>query len=212
MNIDLNNIAEQFSGLDPENIGNWPILVRALIVIAIAAAVLVAGYYLDTQNQLAELERKEKEEVRLKQDFETKQAKAVNLEAYRQQMKEMEESFGTMLRQLPSKTEVADLLVDITQTGLASGLEFDLFKPSNEVPKDFYAELPISIEVKGDYHQLGEFVSGVAALPRIVTLHNIEVTPEKEGGLIVSATAKTYRYLDEDELAGGNSKRKPKRR
>lgn len=212
MNIDLNNIADQFSGLDPENIGNWPVLVRALIVIALIAAVLFAGYYFDTQNQLDELDRKEKEEVRLKQDFEKKQAKAVNLEAYRQQMNEMEESFGTMLRQLPSKTEVADLLVDITQTGLASGLEFDLFKPGNEVPREFYAELPISIEVKGDYHQLGEFVSGVAALPRIVTLHNIEVSPEKESGLKMSATAKTYRYLDEDELAGGKSKKRRKRR
>lgn len=212
MNIDLNNISEQFSGLDPENIGNWPILVRALIVIAVIAAVLGAGYYFDTQKQLDELANKERQEEKLKKDFETKQAKAVNLEAYRQQMVEMEESFGTMLRQLPSKTEVADLLVDITQTGLASGLEFELFKPGSEAPRDFYAELPISIEVKGGYHQLGEFVSGVAALPRIVTLHNIQVTPEKEEGLTMSATAKTYRYLDEDELAGSNSKKRRNRR
>ncbi|MFO7594000.1 MAG: type 4a pilus biogenesis protein PilO [Pseudomonadota bacterium] len=212
MKIDFDNIAEQFSGLDPDNIGNWPILVRALIIIAVVAAVLAAGYYFDTQKQIEELARAEQQEVSLRKDFETKQAKAVNLEAYREQMKDMEESFGTMLRQLPSKTEVADLLVDITQTGLASGLDFDLFEPGTEAPREFYAELPISIKVKGDYHQLGEFVSGVAALPRIVTLHNIEVTPERDDGLAMSATAKTYRYLNDSELAGSNSKRKSKRR
>lgn len=209
MNIDFNRFADQFRNLDPDNIGNWPVLVRGLILFSVAAAVLAAGFYFDTQNQLKVLEREEAKEQTLKKDFETKQAKAVNLEAYQAQMVEMEESFGTMLRQLPSKTEVADLLVDITQTGLASGLEFDLFKPNNESPKEFYAELPISIKVKGDYHDLGSFVSGIAALPRIVTMHNIELKSSNVGELSMSATAKTYRYLGEDELA---ARKKSKRR
>lgn len=212
MSININELSEQFSNLDPDNIGNWPVLVRTIIVIAVAVLVLAAGYYFDTQDQLAALERSEAEEVRLKSDFEKKQAKAVNLEAYKQQMVEMEESFGTMLRQLPSKTEVADLLVDITQTGLASGLEFNLFKPEVEAPKEFYAELPISITVNGNYHQLGEFVSGIAALPRIVTLHEIKISKQKNGDLLsMSATAKTYRYLDEEEIAAGKKKSRKKR-
>jgi type IV pilus assembly protein PilO len=169
----------------------------------VVIAVLVAGYYLDTQSQLDDLKRQEAREESLKKDFERKQSKAANLDAYKMQMVEMEESFGTMLRQLPSRTEVADLLVDITQTGLASGLEFDLFKPEGERPKEFYAELPISLTVSGDYHQLGEFVSGIAALPRIVTLHDIDIQSTKDGGLSMSATAKTYRYLDEEEIAAG---------
>ena len=212
MSFDLNDFADQFKNLDPENIGNWPILVRGLIVVFVAAAVLAAGFYFDTQEQLNVLAQTEQKETVLKQSFETKQAKAANLDAYKAQMKEMEESFGTMLRQLPSKTEVADLLVDITQTGLASGLEFDLFKPKNEIPKEFYAELPISLDVTGKYHQLGEFVSGIAALPRIVTLHDISIKAGTDGVLKMSATAKTYRYLDEEEIAAGLAKNKNKKR
>lgn len=217
MNIDINNISEQFSNLDPENIGNWPILVRIVIILSVSIAILAAVYYFDTQDQLTSLERKQKEEETLKDTFEKKQAKAASLDAYKEQMKEMEESFGTMLRQLPSKTEVADLLVDITQTGLASGLEFDLFQPKAEAPKEFYAELPIEIKVKGNYHQLGEFVSGIAALPRIVTIHNINIKGEKIPGggvsiLGMSATAKTYRYLDEEEISASKKKEKKKRR
>lgn len=196
----------QFRNLDPNNIGSWPQLVKGVLIGVICVAVLGLGYWFDTQEQLAVLERTRKSEITLKKDFETKQAKAVNLEAYRQQMAEMEESFGTMLRQLPSKTEVADLLVDITQTGLASGLEFDLFKPGNASPKEFYAELPIQLVVNGAYHSFGEFVSGVAALPRIVTLHDINISISKKKGtksddLTMQANAKTYRYLDEEEIA-----------
>ncbi len=193
----------QFRNLDPNNIGSWPQAAKAGVVALVCIAVLGLGYWFDTQEQLAVLERARQSEDRLKKDFEVKQAKAVNLEAYRQQMTEMEESFGTMLRQLPSKTEVADLLVDITQTGLASGLEFELFKPGNASPKEFYAELPIEVKVVGTYHSFGEFVSGVAALPRIVTLHdiNISASPKVEGSLLMQASAKTYRYLDEEEIA-----------
>jgi len=209
VNIDLQNISEQFSNLDPDNIGNWPILVRSLIIVACSVLVLGGVYYFDTQYQLEELDQHRAEETQLKSTFEKKQAKAASLDAYKAQMKEMEESFGTMLRQLPSKTEVADLLVDITQTGLASGLEFDLFQPKSEIPKEFYAELPIDIDIKGNYHQLGQFVSGIAALPRIVTIHNINIQSSKGGGTTLSmkAVAKTYRYLDDEEIATGKKKR-----
>lgn len=214
MSIDFEKIGEQFSNLDPDNIGNWPILVRSLIIVVVCAAVLGAGYYFDTQDQQAELNRVVAEEDGLWRTFETKQKKAVNLGAYKEQMKEMEESFGTMLRQLPSKNEVADLLVDITQTGLASGLDFKLFKPVKESPKEFYAELPITVNVDGTYHSLGEFAGGVAALPRIVTLHNIKlkVSDKVTRKLTMEATAKTYRYLDDEEIAAAGGKKKKKRR
>lgn len=204
MKIDFEKIQGQFQNLDPENIGNWPILVRSLIILLVCAAVLGAGYYFDTQHQMVALEQVQAQESRLKRDFEQKQAKAANLEAYKIQMAEMEESFGTMLRQLPGRTEVEDLLDDITQKGLASGLEFVLFRPANETRRDFYAELPIAIDVRGDYHQMGQFVAGVAALPRIVTLHNIALNSREEK-LTMTATARTYRYLDEDEIAAASA-------
>lgn len=193
----------QFRNLDPNNIGAWPSLAKGGVIALVCAAVLGLGYWFDTKEQLAVLEKARQGEERLKKDFEGKQAKAANLEAYRTQMAEMEESFGTMLRQLPSKTEVADLLVDITQTGLASSLEFELFKPGKDIPKEFYAELPIQLSVVGTYHSFGAFVSGVAALPRIVTLHDINITKadKKAGALLMQANAKTYRYLDEEEIA-----------
>jgi type IV pilus assembly protein PilO len=210
--VDFRDIGEQFSNLDPENIGNWPILVRSIIVLFVCAGVLGSGYYFDTQYQQEEFEKVVAEEGGLWASFEGKQVKAASLEDYKAQMVEMEESFGTMLRQLPSKNEVADLLVDITQTGLASGLEFELFKPNKETPKEFYAELPITVNVNGYYHNIGQFVSGVAALPRIVTIHDIQlkVSDKETRRLIMTATAKTYRYLDDDEIAAGKPKKKKK--
>lgn len=194
MDLDLNNI-------DFNNIGSWPKAAKAAAIVVLCAAVLGLAFWQDTQPQLDKLEEARKQEQKLKQEFEKKQRRASSLDAYENQMEEMEESFGTMLRQLPSKTEVANLLVDISQTGLASGLEFDLFKPLAENPKEFYAELPILIKVRGSYHDMGQFVSGVAALPRIVTLHDITIA-KKGGGeeLLMDATAKTYRYLDEEEM------------
>jgi len=162
-------------------------------------AVLGLGYWFDIKDQGIRLEKAEQKEMQLRQTFEAKAGKAANLVAYEQQLEEMKASFGAMLRQLPNKTEVAELLVDISQTGLAAGLEFKLFKPQNEVPKEFYAELPISISVKGDYHEFGTFISGVAALPRIVTVHNINMTPGENGELTMDILAKTYRYMDEEE-------------
>ena len=168
----------------------------------LAVGVGVAWYYLNTQDQLVALEREEKKEQELRVTFEKKQAKAVNLEAYKKQLEEMKQSFGAMLRQLPDKTEVAELLVDVSQTGLASGLEFELFQPSGEVPKEFYAELPIKLKVHGSYHEFGNFISGLAALPRIVTIHDVVIKPSKgevsDAPLVLEATAKTYRYLDEE--------------
>ena len=191
---------EELNELDFSNIGDWPALVKAILVLILCALVGVGWYFYDIEDQYKDLERKQKTESDLRLDFETKQAKAANLDAYRAQLAEMKESFGAMLRQLPNKTEVADLLVDVSQTGLAAGLEFELFQPQGEVPKDFYAELPIKIRVLGKYHEFGEFVSGLAALPRIVTIHDAEIKAKsaKESDILVlEATARTYRYLDE---------------
>jgi len=202
--IDLNN-------LDLSNIGSWPMAIKAVLIAIVAVGVLTLGYFVDIQAQQENLDRITSEEKRLKEDFESKQAKAANLGAYKAQMAEMEDSFGAMIRQLPSKTEVEDLLVDISQTGLASGIEFQLFKPLAEKHIEFYAELPITLKMTGTYHQFGEFASGIAALPRIVTLENITIVSGKGKGndnLTMDVTAKTYRYLDESEVSGKRKKGK----
>ena len=194
---------EELNELDLSNIGVWPVPVKIVLVLLVCILVGVGGYYLDIEEQLDSLSEIEKKEVELRSIFATKQAKAANLDAYRKQLEEMKESFGAMLRQLPNKTEVADLLVDVSQTGLAAGLEFELFKPEAEVPREFYAELPIRLKVTGHYHEFGDFISGLSALPRIVTIHDIKIQERKKGDagklLALEATAKTYRYLDEEE-------------
>ena len=188
----------QLQNLDPKDVGNWPIVIKGGAIAILCAIVLAAGFWFDTRNQLGVLEQAQKKENTLKADFVEKQHKAANLAIYKQQMEEMKRSFGTMLRQLPSKTEIAELLVDISQTGLSNGLEFELFKPEAEAPADFYAVLPIKIKVTGDYHEFGKFVSDVAVLPRIVTLHDINIVPEKGNKtLVMEVTAKTYRYIEE---------------
>jgi len=192
------NLSE-LNDLDVNNIAGWPLPARIFVVAVVFVGVLGLGYWLDIKNQGVSLEKAEAQEKELRQVFEAKARKAANLAAYEQQLVEMKESFGAMLRQLPDKTEVAELLVDISQTGLAAGLEFELFKPQAEVPRDFYAELPISIRVKGSYHQFGNFISGIAALPRIVTVHDINMVPDKDGALTMDILAKTYRYIDEEE-------------
>jgi type IV pilus assembly protein PilO len=198
------------SNLDLSSIGTWPLAVKAALIVVVCIIVLALGYFLDTQKQLDTLERNRIEETKLKKDFESKQAKAANLDAYKKQMEEMKLSFGAMLRQLPSKTEVEDLLVDISQTGLASGIEFQLFKPETERQIDFYAELPIKMKMTGTYHEFGRFVSGIAALPRIVTLHNISIDRDKGGSLSMDLQAKTYRYLDEEEIAAARKAKQQK--
>jgi type IV pilus assembly protein PilO len=207
MNLsDLNSL-----NLDPNNIGTWPFAAKAIIILLLCGTILFAGYYLDTSDQLIVLEKAQAKEVDLKKTFETKQGKAKNLAAYKAQMVEMEQSFGTLLQQLPGKTEVPGLLDDITRVGIQSGLVFEYFKPNAENPKGFYAELPIKIRVKGNYHQFGNFVSGTAALPRIVTLHDFTIEGTKKSGsdMIMAATAKTYRYLEKDEMK--KKKRKGKK-
>jgi type IV pilus assembly protein PilO len=166
------------------------------------AAIIIAGLYFDIQHLRVTIENEQRKEVEQIASMESKQKQAANLEALKVQMQEMQQSFGDMLRQLPNKTEVAGLLIDISQTGLAAGLEFELFKPAAEVPTEFYAELPIQITVVGNYHKFGEFISGIAALPRIVTTHDINI--QKRGDkqsdmLVLQAIAKTYRALDEEE-------------
>jgi len=194
--IDLNS-------LDPNNPGVWPLPVQCAVMGIVFIVVLYAGYHFDISKQREELAAVTQTEQELKATFETKQRKAANLDKLKEQMKEMEQSFGDMIRQLPNKAEVAGLIVDISQTGLAAGLEFDLFQPQAEVQKEFYSQLPISIGVTGNYHQLGEFVSGIAALPRIVTTHNVSISAvgggDNSGQLKMSATAQTYRTIDEDE-------------
>lgn len=177
----------------------------------VCAAVLGAGYYFDTKDQRRSFANVQVEEQRLKVTFETKQRKAANLEPLKQQLALMKESFGNLLRLLPDRTEIEGLLVDISQSGLASGLEFELFKPAPEEPRDFYAIQPIKLRVTGEYHQFGEFISAVAALPRIVTQHDVYIrVPNKKepARLVMEATAKTYRYLDEEEQSQGDEKNK----
>jgi type IV pilus assembly protein PilO len=203
----------QLTQLDLQNIGEWPSVAKAILILLLCGSASVAWYYYDTKDQIARLQGAEQKEVRSREEFETKQRKAGNLGAYRQQLAEMEESFGAMLRQLPDKTEVPALLVDVSQTGLAAGLEFELFQPSGEVQKDFYAELPIRVRVTGQFRDIGEFVSGLAALPRIVTIHDVNIeAPEDSPGargdevpLRLDAIVKTYRYLDEKETSQGAS-------
>jgi type IV pilus assembly protein PilO len=205
------NLLEELRSLDPRDPGRWPLAVRAGAAgVCFVVLTLALIYFFVWDQQRPELQRRQDEERTLRDEFHTKHSKAVNLDLYKQQLKDIERSFGALLRQLPGKTEVPNLLVDISQTGLSAGLEEKLFQPQPEVKKDFYAELPIKIRLSGSYHQMGEFVSGIAALPRIVTLHDIEIKPESKDAydqLTLELTAKTYRYLDEDEIAAGDGKK-----
>ncbi|MEY6431555.1 type 4a pilus biogenesis protein PilO [Thioalkalicoccus limnaeus] len=202
------DLKADLSELDLNDYGEWPILIKGIATLLIAALVAFGWYHFHTQNQIARLEQERKRETDLRATFEQRQHRAANLDAYRRQLAEMEETFGAMLRQLPDQTQVAALLVDVSQTGLAAGLEFELFQPEPERNRDFYAELPIRIRVTGHYHDFGRFVSGLAALPRIVTIHDINIKPmtaprrgapaDTTGGrLAFEATLRTYRYLDE---------------
>jgi|HubBroStandDraft_1064217.scaffolds.fasta_scaffold144296_2 type IV pilus assembly protein PilO len=204
------NLMQELRGLDPRDPGRWPLAVRAVsTAICFIVVALALIYFFVWQDRMPQLRQRQDEEQALRNEYRSKHAKAVNLAVYKQQLADIEKSFGALLRQLPSKTEVPNLLVDISQTGLASALQEKLFQPGQEVKKDFYAELPIKITLTGSYHDFGAFVSGIAALPRIVTLHDITITPkEKSGGfdqLQLDVTAKTYRYLDDDEIAAAEA-------
>lgn len=196
------NIVEELKSLDVNDVGRWPLLFRAGVILVVFIAVLSLGvWFTIVKDRHPQLVRAQQDEETLRVTFENKQRKAANYDAYRAQLSQIEQSFGTMLRQLPGETEIPSLIVDVSQAGLASGLQEKLFQPQPEIPRDFYAEKPIKIRLSGGYHEIANFVSGVAALPRIVTLHNINITPEDQDNfdrLSIEVTAQTYRYLDED--------------
>jgi type IV pilus assembly protein PilO len=188
--------------LDPRDIGNWPVMPKLGVLIIMLLLIVFGGYWFDWSAQLDELAAARQQETDLRSKFLEKKAQAINLEAYRKQLADIEQQFGAMLKQLPNKTEMEALLTDINQAGLGRGLQFDLFRPAQqEVMSEFYAERPITIKVAGAYHDIGAFASDVSQLSRIVTLNDIALQVEKDGSLVLDATAKTYRYLDDAELA-----------
>ena len=208
--------------LDPKRIGSSPIIVRLSVLIIILAAIVFAGYWFDWQNQLEQINGEKAKEEQLRTTFLDKKKQAIDLPAYRKQLEDMKEMLRTMLRQLPSKTEMPDLLVDISQTALAAGIVVDLFQPGGEVVKEFYAEKPIQLKMMGSYHQFGTFISGVASLPRVVilTMHDVSLRPVKSGPnaapaaggqLSLEGTVKTYRYVDDEEAAAAQAAAKPKK-
>jgi type IV pilus assembly protein PilO len=196
------NFIDELKSLDANDIGRWPFAFRAGVIALVFVLVLGLGvYWTIIEDKAPQLTRVQEEEKTLRITFENKQRKAANYDAYKAQLAQMEQSFGTMLRQLPGKTEIPSLIVDISQTGLAAGLQEKLFQPQGEVTRDFYAEKPITISLSGGYHEIANFVSGIAALPRIVTLHDINITPDDPNdfdSLTMQVTAKTYRYLEEE--------------
>mgnify|MGYP000735962874 CR=1 FL=1 len=196
------NVVDELKNLDVDDVGRWPLVFRTAVILICFLDVTALGiWFTIIKDKLPALQRAQEDEQTLRVTFENKQRKAANYDAYKAQLAEIEQSFGTMLRQLPGETEIPSLIVDISQTGLASGLQEKLFQPEPEIPRDFYAEKPIRIRLSGGYHEIANFVSGVAALPRIVTLHDINITPEGKDtfdALSLEVTAKTYRYLDEE--------------
>ena len=196
------NFVDELKSLDANDIGRWPLAFRLGVNVLVFVLVLGLGiYWTIIEDKAPQLTRVQAEEQTLRITFENKQRKAANYDAYKAQLAQMEQSFGTMLRQLPGKTEIPSLIVDISQTGLAAGLQEKLFQPQGEVTRDFYAEKPITISLSGGYHEIANFVSGVASLPRIVTLHDINITPDDPNDfdrLTLQVTAKTYRYLEEE--------------
>src|SRR5262245_63448451 len=200
------SIVDELRSLDTNDPGRWPLPIRVgAVAIVFVLAVGLGIYMMVIQAEMPALRNAERQEIDLRAQFEDRQRKAANFDAYRAQLAEIERDFGAMLRQLPGKTEVPSLIVDISQTGLGAGLEEEIFQPTGEIQKDFYAELPIKLRYRGSYHELGNFVSGIAALPRIVTLHDITIRPAQETApdeLVLDVTAKTYRYLDEQATGG----------
>ena len=196
------NILQEMQALDPKQPGNWPWPFKAAAFILIFVALQVAGYFIFWQGQMEAIEKGRADVAKQKEVFLEKKRLAVNLDAYKQQRAEIEQAFGALLKQLPNKSEMDALLIDINQAGLGRGLAFELFKPaSQENFTEFYAELPVNIKVTGQYHDLGAFASDVAKMPRIVLLTDLKIDPPKDGILSMEAVAKTYRYLDEEEVS-----------
>ncbi|MEW6313120.1 MAG: type 4a pilus biogenesis protein PilO [Pseudomonadota bacterium] len=188
--------------LNPREIGNWPVLPKLAALLVLLLLIVFGGYWFDWQNQLESLANVRKKEAELRDTFLVKQKQAINLEAYRKQLSDIEQAFGALLKQLPNKSEMDALLTDINQAGLGRGLQFELFRPAaQETVSEFYAELPVTIKLTGSYHDIGAFASDISQLSRIVTLHDISLTAAKGGQLTMDGVAKTFRYLDEEEMA-----------
>jgi len=194
-------LVEDFKTLDPKDIGTWPAIPRVVVLLALFFALLAGVWVLDWKDQVDELDGKKQQEEKLKEEYIDKKKQAINLEEHRKQLAEIDKAFGTLLKQLPNKSEMEALLVDINQAGLGRGLQFELFKPGGEQQKDFYAALPITIRVTGGYHDLGAFASDIAKLSRIVSLSDIAIEVAKDQPLKMDAIAMTYRYLDEEEVS-----------
>lgn len=199
--FDFQRFRNDFRGLDPNDPGVWPLAPRVVVFIGLLAATLVLAWWFDWSEQAVVLEQRQAEEQQLRQDWVSKKRLAVNLEEHRRQLAEIDRQFGALLKQLPNRAEMDSLLSDINQAGLGRGLQFELFKPGSDQIKEFYAEMPIDVRITGSYHDLGEFASDVARMPRIVTLNNIALDSGADGRLKLDAKAVTYRYLDEDELS-----------
>lgn len=199
--MSLENFINDFRQLDPNDPGVWPFAPKLVALLLILVLAVTAGWWFDWKGKLEELERVRQEEVRLKDEWLGKKRQAVNLEEYRNQLAEMDRQFGALLKQLPNKSEMESLLIDVNQAGRGRGLQFELWKPGSESVKEFYAELPIAIAISGGYHDFGQFVNDVAKLPRIVTLRDVALAPGKDGVMRMEAFAMTYRYLDEEEVS-----------
>ena len=202
--VDIKSILDDFRNLNPKDVGAWPIAPRVATLLGLFAAILVAGWWFVWNDELDTLTTRQQDELKLKDEYLAKKAQAVNLDLYTQQLSEIDRSFGALLKQLPNKSEVESLLVEINQSGMGRGLQFELFKPGAEVSKDFYAELPIDVRLTGSYHDFGAFAGDIGVLSRIVTLNNISISvnPQaKDGSLVMDAVTKTFRYLDDEELA-----------
>lgn len=199
--FDVRALVSDFQNLDPKDPGLWPLLPRIIILAGAFFLALLLGWWLGWRPQLEDLNTKRLSEDSLRKEWLDKKQQAVNLDEYQKQLVDINRSFGALLKQLPNASEMESLLVDINQAGLGRGLQFELFKPGGEAMKEFYAELPITIKVTGSYHDFGAFTGDVAKLPRIVTLNDIDVAPAKDGQLTMSVIAKTFRYLDEEEVA-----------
>lgn len=200
--IDFQSIIEDFRRLNPNDVGTWPVIPRVVILVGLFVALIAAGWWFVWQDQLDSLEAKQNDEVKFKEEFLSKKRQAVNLDLHVQQLNEIDRSFGALLKQLPNKSEVESLLVEINQAGMGRGLQFELFKPGQENVKDFYAELPIAVRLTGNYHEFGAFAGDIGRLSRIVTLNNLTIAAQaKDGALTLDAVTKTFRYLDEEEMA-----------
>src|SRR6267142_5008411 len=201
----MKELLDQFKNLNTRDPGAWPPLPKAVLLLGLLIGIVALGYFLDWQEQMESLEAGRVQEVKLKDEYVAKQQQAINLDLFRQQLREIDSSFGALLRQLPNRSQMDALLVDINQAGLGRGLQFDLFRPAPaETKREFYAELPVTLKLNGSYHDMGQFASDIGQLSRIVTLNDIALTANKDGTLTMDVTAKTFRYLDDEEVVARN--------